>query len=498
MTLVNTTDREELIGEATSEVGPEATGVIAEEASTAGLLPAGEATATPAPIQSPPVATVRAGTLATSLPPATAGVSAVELYETTLSIPTYHYEAGLVPTLAGDPVYPYPRLDFSLVGPPAARSYRAIVLENGYLSLTILPELGGRIYRMVDRATGNNLLYNNPVVKPVGWGYRGWWLGAGGIEWSFPVEEHGLNEWRPWQVSSGSTASGRYVTVSDVDDRTGMEVAVTIALDAGHATVTIKPFVRNGTAQAQRYQLWLNAMLTLGGDSVSPDTQFILPTAEVMVHSSGDSGTPPAGNAMHWPIYAGRDMSRYGNWQGHLGFFAPAVSHGFTAVYDHESGQGLVRAYSPGWPAGTKIFGPAKMEPSYWTDDESNYVELWSGATASFRSNGTLQPGESVSWMEYWYPIHDTGGVDYANRTVALRLQETATGAEMAAATSTAVQGQLLLYAGGQLAAEVALSIVPGQPFHASWTRPAGIAGPLGLELRYTNGTVVAQTGAVP
>ncbi len=433
-----------------------------------------------------------------TLSPSTLAASAVNIYETTITIPTYGYENGFEPTGAEDIIYPYPRLNFDAVSPASARSYQAIVLENGFVSVTILPELGGRIYSWVDKATGRHLLYENPVVKPTTWGYRGWWLAAGGIEWAFPVEEHGLNEWRPWSYTIGATDYGQSVTVSNVEDRTGMEVGATISLDSGHAYMTIQPWVKNNTAEAHLYQFWLNAMVTLGDNHVSDQTQFIVPAAEVIIHSTGDGGVPASGAAMGWPVHNGRDMSWYRNWTGYLGFFIPNVSHGFTGVYDHAADQGIVRAYSPGWPAGTKFFGPATLSPEYWTEDGSNYIELWSGATASFWSNDTLAPGDTFGWTERWYPVHGIGGFTHANRTAALKLTDSGGGAAIAVAVSGGVTGNITLFVGGQEAANWAVTIYPGQAFRADWTRPSGVSGELGLRLSYADGTVAAQTGVVP
>jgi hypothetical protein len=420
------------------------------------------------------------------------------VYEVELTIPTYDYEAGFVATGPDDPIYAYPRLNFSRVGPPTPRTYPALTLENGYVSLTILPELGGRIYGWIDKATGRQLLYQNPVIKPTQWGYRGWWLAAGGIEWAFPVEEHGLNEWRPWRVSTSTTAHGLSVTVSDVETRTGMEVGVTISLDTDHAYVTLQPWARNDTAQAHPYQLWLNGMLTLGGNSVSPDTEFIIPAQQVMVHSTGDGGLPGAGAGLDWPLHGGRDMSRYRNWNGHLGFFAPALWAGFVGVYDHAIDQGMVRAFTTGWPAGTKFFGPAGLSPTLWTDDGSNYVELWSGATVSFWDYATLNPGEGVAWTERWYPVNGLGGFNVANEAAALRLVDTGGGAEVGVAVSALTTGELTLWAGGQRETSWRVTLYPGQAFRASWTRPPEMAGALGLNLTDPSGQIIAQTGQVP
>jgi len=434
----------------------------------------------------------------TSLPSPPVAAAAAQIYETTLTIPTYGYEAGFQPTSPEDDIYPYPRLNFDLVGSPTPRSYKGVVLENGFVSITILPELGGRIYRWVDKSTGRKLLYENPVIKPTHWGYRGWWLAAGGMEWAFPVEEHGLNEWKPWRYTTGSTAYGSSITVSSIEERTGIEVGATISLDAGHAYLVIQPWAKNNTAEDHPYQLWLNAMLAFNNNTISSETQLIVPANEVLIHTTGDGGLPGSGGQMSWPFHNGRDMSRYGNWQGWGGFFAPAVSHGFVGVYDYAIDQGIVRTYNPGWPAGTKIFLPSTLSSSIWTDDNSNYLELWSGATSSFWANATLAAGDSIGWTEFWYPVHGMGGFTYANRSVALKLAENSSGADISVAVSGGITGEITLWVGGQQAAAWPLTIYPGQTFRATWIRPTELEGALGLRLAGSDGSIIAQTGLVP
>jgi hypothetical protein len=403
-----------------------------------------------------------------------------------------------MPTTEDDPIYPYPRMDHGQVGGPAPRMYRAVILENGYVSLTILPELGGRIYSWRDKATGRELLYQNPVIKPTSWGYRGWWLAAGGIEWAFPVEEHGLNEWRPWHYTIGSTGYGTAVTVFNLEDRTGMEVGATISLDAGHAYVVIQPYARNNTASSHDYQLWLNAMLSLGDNAVSGQTQFIVPSNEVIIHSTGDGGVPASGGRMSWPYNNGRDMSFYANWQGYLGFFVPPENGvSFVGLYDHATGQGLVRTHAPHWPSGTKFFGPATLSPSLWTDDGSNYVELWGGATGSFWHYAAINPGETVTWTEFWYPVHGIGAFTYANRFAALRLVNTGNGAEVSLAVSTYIRGRLSLYAKGEPVAIWPVYIGPGQAFRSVWIGNDNSEVNFGLQFVNEDGTVIAQTGRV-
>jgi hypothetical protein len=479
---------------------PSITATVAPSKTPAPPTPTEAPTTAPAtPTITPPptvtsTATARADAPRES-PPASGPVKA---YETSLTLQTYGYERALIPTEPDDAIYPYPRLDPEQVTPAEPQAYRAIVLENDYVALTILPELGGRIYRWIDKATGHHLLYENPVIKPTQWGYRGWWLAAGGIEWAFPVEEHGLNEWRPWTATINQRGGEVSVTVQDVEERTGMTVGATITLDADHNYVILRPWASNTTDTAQSYQYWLNAMLALGNNRVSKTTRFIIPADRVIIHSTGIEALPAAWTPISWPTYDGLDLSRYETWDNYLGFFVPNVPPGFVALYDGEAEQGVVRTFTPGWPAGTKFFGPGTLPPWLWTDDDSTYVELWSGATPTFADYATLEPGAGVSWEELWYPIHDLGGVQAANANAALHLAATETGASVGAAVTGATEGVLRLWAGGREVTVWELNLTPTRPFRTTWERPADAAGELGLTLTTLSGETLAQTGAVP
>lgn len=286
------------------------------------------------------------------------------------------------------------------------------------------------------------------------------------------------------------------IIVSDVDDRTGMEVGPKLSLDADHSYLIIQPWARNLSSSPQSYQLWLNGMLAPGGNTVSGQTQFIIPAGQVTVHSTRDGGLPGEGSALPWPIYGGRDLSFYGNWDGWLGFFAP-TNAGYSGIYGHANGQGLVRAYSSGWPAGLKIFGPSTLSPDLWTDGSTNYVEMWSGATSSFNQYATLDPGQRVDWTEYWYPINDTGGFNFANNQAALLLPGTESGAEVALAVSSRIAGELLLFSGNKEVARWPVDLGPGQSLRVSWDKGAESGEGLGLLLQ-SGGQVVARTGQVP
>ena len=75
------------------------------------------------------------------------------------------------------------------------RTFRAHVLENRYLKVTLVPEFGGRILSIIYKPTGHEQLYRNPVGVPYGMKggvfYYDWLMVFGGIFPTFPDPEHG-------------------------------------------------------------------------------------------------------------------------------------------------------------------------------------------------------------------------------------------------------------------------------------------------------------------
>jgi hypothetical protein len=412
----------------------------------------------------------------------------VRIWEGTVTLNTYGWEEALVPAAPDDPIYPYPHLDFDAVASPSPRTYQAIFLQNEHVQLVLLPELGGRILRWTDRITGRQLLYANPVVKPTRWGYRGWWLATGGIEWTFPTEEHGLNEYRPWEYQ----LLWNGVRVWDTEDRTGLVVEVTVQLESDSSRVVITPNIRNPTGQPQRFQFWANAMLTLSDSNVpSPELTFVLPTSEAIVHSTDDGSLPAPGGRVSWPVYDGRDFSRYAAWSSSLGIFAPKASTaGFAGAYDLGTDQGIVRV-APTWVRGVKLFCLGDLGPERWTDDASRYFEMWGGLTPTFWHDTTLGSGESVGWTEYWYAISGIGGYTFANREGAARLTPTTEGMEVAAATTRPIQATVVLEQGSTEVARWQADIGPGQPFRTTADTASG--GGWGLRVLDSEGRTLIE-----
>jgi hypothetical protein len=476
---------------------------------------------TPLPPCTPPAAEPPTPT-ATPRPPA----QAVTLSEGQVTIPTYPYAEFSTPARDERFNIDYAAFDRAAyeAANPAPRDvvYRTLVVENEYLKLTFLPDVGGRLYEVIYKPTGQRETYRNPVLKPSPWGpsQQGGWLAAGGIEWCFPVEEHGYEWGVPWKIVADSDGRSVRVTLRDTDAQDRPRVQIVVRLEAGAAFFTIQPRLENPTGAPVEVKYWTNAMLAPGaGNAPTADLRFVLPGAvtDVTVHSRGDDFLPDYNQRMSWPVYNGGpaeaprsvDYSRLGNWNRWLGFFEDPAQGEFMAVYDEGRDEGLVRLFPPDVAQGAKVFAFGWSDPiaaSNWTDDGSSYVEIHGGPAPTFDDSVTLPAGGSLTWTETWYPVAGLGGLRAANATAALNLalskaEGLAAGgglAHLAVAVPRAWSGDVVLLLDKQEIWRRSVALAPGQPLRESVPLGDNVpnSGRLALRLVAPDGSVAASYSA--
>ena len=368
--------------------------------------------------------------------------AATSFQTTTISIPTYPYVDHLTPVYNSTYNMTYSRLNWSTYsgsGPPAPHDYELLVLENDYLRVTLLPELGGRVYQMIFKPTGHNELYQNPVIKPTPWGppEQGWWLAVGGIEWCLPVDEHGYKWGEPWDYQVVTSTAGVTVTLHDTSASDRIRAAVTVHLPSDRGYLAITPRIENPTGSDIDYKYWTNAMLTPGvANTVGEDLRLVFNAEEMSVHSTGDSRLPghwptePTGPdyRFSWPIYEGINFSRLGNWHEWLGMFEyPQAAVDFVGVYDTTADEGVARVFPSSVARGSKGFGfgwSAPIDSTNWTGDGSTYFELHGGVAPTFWDQATITYGQALEWTEYWYPVSGIGHLSAATAEAALGVRE--------------------------------------------------------------------------
>jgi hypothetical protein len=453
-------------------------------------------TDTPVPSAQPPIGTD------TPAPPPTPTAPDVSAHTGQVTLLTYPYRDFL--RTEQDPLYglPIQRLDraaYEAASPvPLPRSYQTLVVENDYLRLTFLPELGGRLYSAVVKSTGQEIFYHNAVVKPSRYGpllpiEDNWWLAVGGMEWAFPVQEHGYAWGRPWTYQTASSAGGLTVTLRDSAESGRVSAQVQVFLPAHGAAFTLQPRLVNGTDHTVPVQFWVNAVLAPGSPSASADLRFIVPVDQVVVHSRGEQGwnLPAPRLAMPWPVVAGRDLSRYDRWDDYLGFFAPYLPAGFMAIYNPGADLSIARIVTPGKTAGNKLFAfGLKFGDRSYTDDNSQYLEMWGGANSSFWPEDDIQlaPGGVVQWRETWWPLAGLGGLTQANDRVAINLLP---GPAVRILSAQPKQAVLLFSADGVELSRESIALSPARPVER--TIPASAGSRVRIQVVAADGSVMAD-----
>ncbi len=445
----------------------------------------------------------------TAQPEAAMGADLVS-YETTVTLPAYPYQPYLGQRI--DPRYNFEvvQLDrgaYDASNPqPQPRSFKAVVLENRYLRLTFLPELGGRLYACTFKPSGQNIFYANPVLKPSYWGPlprdQNWWLAVGGLEWALPVHEHGYEWGVPWSYHVQRQPDQLSIVLQDSTAADRLQAQISVTLPTECASFAIEPRLSNPTSEPLACQFWLNAMLTLGSATVSPDTEFILPTERMIVHSTGDERLPGEHQTMAWPVYEGRDLSWYGNWRIWLGVFVPDLREGYAGAYNHETQLGVVRIFPPHVVPGLKLFafGLDFAAHTEYTDGGSQYFELWAGPCKTFwpEDDIVVNPGQTLQWREFWLPFHGTGGLDQASEQVAVyaAVQDQV---HVAVAVGTAQRLQIDLQLNGEAFHQARADVVPDAPLLIDVPLPGNVGPPLELTvvIRNAEGEVILSYSKV-
>ena len=135
-------------------------------------------------------------------------MSSVKAWAEKVSIPTYGLgKAEKNPVFLENRVYQgssgkvYPHSVTETVSDEKTlHEYQAVYLENEYISVMFLPELGGRVQRATDKTNGYDFVYYNHVIKPAMVGLTGPWI-SGGIEFNWP-QHHRPSTFDPvnWRI----------------------------------------------------------------------------------------------------------------------------------------------------------------------------------------------------------------------------------------------------------------------------------------------------------
>jgi len=329
----------------------------------------------------------------------------VRAWQASLTLPTWEEGAPeAVPTFdilsPGRSWYPYPTRS-NLGKQRHDEEWRSLNLENEYLLCTVLPDLGGHVYRCKDKLSGHEMFHLNPSIKKALVGLRGSWAAAG-VELNFPLA-HSLLTSSPVDFGITQFENSASVWLGATDRQTGMRWVVKLTLQSGSAILRQDVLLENPTPRRHRYLWWANAGIT-----TEPDTRFIMPTHLIAHHGLSEMDTWPRNTA-------GVDRSVVANYEEGIGQFAHDSQEPFFAAYHPGSRTGTVHYADPVTVPGKKIWTWGNKDDAairqQLSDNNSNYVEIQGGLFENQETYGFLAPFESRAFTEYWMPVRQMDGI---------------------------------------------------------------------------------------
>ena len=359
----------------------------------------------------------------------------VSMWEEMVEIPTYEtgepdknpmfLEKRVYQGSSGK-VYPLPVID-KIYDRKIMKKWKVVYLENKYLRIAIMPELGGRIQRALDKTNGYDFVYYNHVIKPALVGLAGPWI-SGGIEFNWP-QHHRPSTFSPVEYSLKEHTDGsKTVFLGEIDGMYGTKETMGLTLRPGKAYLEIDVQLYNRTQFPQTFLWWANPAY-----AVNDDTQSVFPpdVHAVYDHGKRDVSSFPIATGTYYKVdySAGIDISRYKNIPVPTSYMAYRSSYDFVGGYDNGKRAGLLHVadhhVSPGkkqWTWGCGDFGKAWNRNL--TDSDGPYIELMTGVYTDNQPDFSwLMPMEEKRFTQYFMPYKEIGVIKNANRDFSVNLE---------------------------------------------------------------------------
>jgi tetratricopeptide (TPR) repeat protein len=415
------------------------------------------------------------------------GQSSVRVWEESLVLPTYRLEPpDLNPMFyeyesyqgAKKKIYPYPFQD-GVTNIRQEKTYKALYLENDYIKLSILPELGGRLFSAVDKTSNYEIFYHQHVIKPALIGMLGAWI-SGGIEWC--VFHHHRNSTNmPVDYTLAENPDGsKTIWFGELERRHRMKwiIGITLYPDKSYIEATVKIF--NRTAFPHSILYWANVAV-----HANDDYQVIFPPSVQVAtyHSKNDFSHWPVSNEVYRGVdYKGVDLSWWKNHPEPVSFFAWDLKEDFSGGYDHGKQAGVVHVGNHHIVCGAKLWewSPGqrgRMWDKILTDADGPYAELMVGAYSDNQPDYSwIKPYEVKTFKQYWYPVRGIGGFKNANTNAAVNFELKSDNITKIGfcTTSQYSDAKVLLKAGNKSILEESVDISPARPFTREVTVPVG------------------------
>ena len=343
-------------------------------------------------------------------------------------------------------VYPYPVIE-SIANEPTPHEWNVVFLENEYIKVMVMPELGGRIQMAYDKIKKRHFVYYNHVIKPALVGLAGPWI-SGGIEFNWP-QHHRPSTYLPVDCDIIENADGSVtVWVNEMERMFHQKGMAGFTLRPGCVYLEIQGRVSNRTSLPQTFLWWANPAV-----EVNDDYQSVFPpdVNAVFDHGKRAVSSFPIATGIYYKMdySAGIDISNYKNIKVPTSYMAVNSKYNFEGGYENDTKGGMLHVashhFSPGkkqWTWGNGDFGRA------WdrnlTDEATEvdglpegsirtgfrpYIELMAGVYTENQPDFTwLMPYEEKQFTQYFMPYREIGIVKQASKDFIVNIEETEKG----------------------------------------------------------------------
>ena len=365
-------------------------------------------------------------------------------------------------------VYPYPVIE-KIADSPTDHEWEAVYLENEYIKVMILPELGGRVQMAYDKIKERHFVYYNHVIKPALVGLAGPWI-SGGIEFNWP-QHHRPSTYMAVDSTIKENADGSVtVWVNEMERMFHQRGQAGFTLRPGCAYLEIQGVLYNRTDVPQTFLWWANPAV-----SVNDYYQSVFPPDinAVFDHGKRAVSTFPIATGTYYKVdySAGVDISNYKNIPVPTSYMGVNSGYDFEGGYENDSHGGMLHVashhVSPGkkqWTWGNGDFGRA------WdrnlTDTDGPYIELMAGVyTENQPDFSWIQPYEEKSFTQYFMPYREVGIVKQASRDFIMNVDQAEQGIRLRILATSAHDVTLHITEGSRTITERRLSLSPESVF---------------------------------
>lgn len=298
------------------------------------------------------------------------------------------------------------------------KEMKTATLENDFLKAVFIPELGGRLWTLIDKRTGENLLYTNDVIRPSNLAIRNAWV-SGGVEWNISMIGH-----TPFTMEQLFTArleneSGNPVLrMYEYERIRKVTYQMDFWLDEQDSFLNCRMRISNQTDQVVPMYWWSNMAVP-----EYEDGRVIAPAKEAYTNREDGVYKVPI------PIVDGVDISHYKQIPSQVDYFfnIPKESPKYIANLNAD-GYGLLHL-STSRLQSRKLFSWGNSEASdnwqaFLTESAGRYVEIQAGLAKTQYGCIPMAPHTAWEWMELYGPVHTSKQIcsaDYETAEMELR-----------------------------------------------------------------------------